>query len=303
MSSTSDPNHIPPRLVYAAAVTPVRERSNYVDLGAAMEIIDFLNASPATGISIFGTTGNFLHFDVEEREKLVSFGLKRCKKPVGVGIAHSTLDVTIHLAEHAAGAGASFALVLPPYYFKYNEKQIEEFYLRLGEKAAKFLPLYLYNIPFFTAAIPVEVSERLLRSGLYQGIKDSSGKPEYLDALRGTGKTLIVGNDTALCASRKGTAVGVISGCAAALPELVCALDTAVASGNAERETLLWGYLKEFIDWLNHFPTPFGVEEAARLRGLPMRLDTSWMGGAPLEEYRSWFLNWLPAVLRDSKEG
>ncbi len=167
-----------------------------------MEIIDFLNSSPATGVSIFGTTGNFLHFDVEEREKLVTFGIKRCKKPVAVGIAHSTLDVTIHLAEQAAGAGASFALVLPPYYFNYTEDQVEQFYLRLGEKAAKFLPLYLYNIPFFTATIPVGVAERLLRSGMYEGIKESSGDPAYLEALAGTGKVLIVGNDTALCTSR-----------------------------------------------------------------------------------------------------
>lgn len=287
--------------MYAAAITPVRERSNYVDLGAAMEILDFLEASPAKGISIFGTTGNFLHFDVEEREKLVHFGIKRCRKPVAVGIAHSTLDVTAYLAEQAAGAGASFALVLPPYYFRYSDAQIEDFYLRLGERAAKFLPLYLYNIPFFTATIPVEVSRRLLDSGMYLGIKDSSGRPEYLDALIPTGKTLIVGNDTALCVSRRQTAVGVISGCAAAIPELICALDAAVVAGNTEREALLAGHLGEFITWLNRFPTPYGVEEAARLRKLPTRPDSSWLGGAPLEEYRAWFLNWWPGVLQDCK--
>ena len=272
-----------------------------MDLGAAMEILDFLEASPAKGISIFGTTGNFIHFDVEEREKLVSFGVKRCRKPVIVGIAHSTLDVTVYLAEQAAGAGASAALVLPPYYFRYNVTQLEEFYLRLGEKAAGVIPLYLYNIPFFTSALPVEVSERLLRSGMYVGIKDSSGKPEYLEALKDTGATLLVGNDNALCVSRKQSAVGVISGCAAALPELICALDAAVASGDAAREALLWAYLQQFIGWLDKFPTPFGVEEACRLRKLPARPETSWLGGAPLAEYRDWFVDWLPAVLRDSK--
>ncbi len=97
--------------------------------------------------------------------------------------------------------------------------------------------------------------------------------------------------------------MGVISGCAAALPELVCALDAAVVSGNAEREALLWGYLKEFIDWLNFFPTPFGVEEACRLRKLPARPETSWLGNVPLEAFRTWFVEWLPAVLRDSKLG
>lgn len=303
MSSSNALNHTPPAGVYAAAITPFRERSNYIDLGAAMEIIDFLSASPAKGIGILGTTGNFLHFDIEEREKLISFGIKRSRKPVGVGIAHSTLDVAVHLAEHAAGAGASFALVLPPYYFRYSEEQLENFYLRLGERMARHLPLYLYNIPIFTSAIPVELAQRLLSSGMYRGIKDSSGKPEYLEALAGTGGTLIVGNDNALCVSRKQHAVGVISGCAAAIPELICALDQAVVTGNLVREELLAGYLREFIGWLDRFPNPFGVEEACRLRKLPARPDTSWLGAAPLEEFRSWFLNWLPAILRDSRVG
>ncbi len=274
-----------------------------MDLGATLEVLDFLEKSPVTGISIFGTTGNFLHFDVEEREKLVHFGIKRCRKPVTVGISHSTLDVTVHLAEQAAASGAASALVLPPYYFHYSSQQIEEFYLRLGEQAAKFLPLYLYNIPFFTDAIPVDVSRRLLESGMYQGIKDSSGDPEYLEALKGTGKTLLVGNDTALCESRRRGAAGVISGCAAAIPELICALDHAVVTGDGAKEALLAWYLGEFIGWLNKFPTPFGVEEACRLRKLPLRPDTTWMRGAPVEEFGAWFLAWLPQVLSDSKVG
>ena len=287
--------------MYAAAITPFHERANTVDLGAAMEIIDFLTASPAQGISILGTTGNFLHFDVEEREKLISFAIKRCSKPVATNISHSTLDAAVHLAEHSAASGASFALVLPPYYFHYSPEQLEAFFLRLGERAAAHLPLYLYNIPFFTAAISVDMAGRLLRSGLYQGIKDSSGKPEYLQALASTGAALLVGNDTALCVSRKQGAVGVVSGCAAAVPELICALDLAVTVGDAAREALLSKRLGEFIAWLDLFPTPFGVEEACRLRKLPARPETSWLGAAPLEEFRTWFPEWLPQILREAK--
>ncbi len=264
-------------------------------------MIDFLNASQAQGITLLGTTGNFLHFDIEEREKLISFGIKRSSKPVAVGVSHSTLDVTIHLCEHAAASGAALALVLPPYYFRYTPAQLEAFFLRVGEKAAQHLPLYLYNIPFFTAEIPVEVSERLLKSGLYSGIKDSSGKPEYLRALKDTGATRLVGNDNALCISRKEGSAGVVSGCAAAVPELICALDAAVSSGNTAREAILAQRLSELISWLDQFPTPVGIEEAARLRKLPARPDLSWLGDSPLDAYRGWFLDWLPQVLSDAK--
>lgn len=266
-----------------------------------MEIIDFLNASPAQGLTLLGTTGNFLHFDVEEREKLIAFALKRSRKPMGVNVAHSTLDVAVYLAEHAASCGASFAMVLPPYYFRYTPEQIEDFLTRFAEKTHQLLPLYLYNLPFFTSAIPLETSARLLASGLYKGIKDSSGKPEYLNALASSGGTLIVGNDSALMASRKDVAVAVISGCAAAVPELICAMDRAIAAGDTARQAHLQPYLQDMLRWFDSFPAPLAIEEACRLRKLPCRPDTSWLGSAPLDAFRQWFVEWLPQVLADSK--
>lgn len=267
-----------------------------------MEIIDFLNASPAQGLTLLGTTGNFLHFDVEEREKLISFALKRSRKPMGVNVAHSTLDVAVYLAEHAASCGASFAMVLPPHYFRYTPQQVEEYLTRFAEKTHQLLPLYLYNLPFFTSPIAAETAERLLNSGLYAGIKDSSGQPELLRRLRSTPGTLIVGNDSALTVSRKESAVAVISGCAAAVPELICAMDRAIARADAAREAQLMPYLQDMLRWFDSFPAPVGIEEACRLRKLPCRPDTSWLGAAPLTAFREWFPGWLAEVLQISKE-
>lgn len=300
MARATDPNDILPPGVIAAATTPIRERSNYVDLGAAMEIIDFLNASPAVGISILGSTGSFLHFDVEEREKFITFAAKRSKKPIIVGVSHSTFDVTLHLIEHAAASGAAAALVLPPYYFKYTPAQIEAYFTALGERASSHLPIYLYNIPFFTGTIPVEVSHRLLSSGHWTGIKDSSGQPEYLAALQDTGKTLLVGNDSAIQASRRQGAAGVISGCAACIPELICALDHAVVSGNEAKEAVLRELLGQFFTWLDRFPTPVGIELGCHIRKLPSRRHDIWLPTQVQEEFTAWFNDWLPIVLKES---
>ena len=285
--------------MYAAAVTPIRERSNYIDLGATMEIIDFLNASPCGGISILGSTGAFLHFDVEEREKLITFATKRSKKPVVVGVSHSTFDVTLHLIEHAAGAGAAAALILPPYYFRYTPEQVEAYLAALGRRMGTHIPLLLYNIPFFTAAIPAEAAQRLLSSGGYAGIKDSSGKPEYLAALSGTGKTLLVGNDGAISVSRRQGASGVISGCAACVPELIAAYDLAVTTNDMAREAQLLGHLHQLFEWLDRLPVPLGIELACQLRKLPVRCQTAWLPPDLVEGFSAWFLNWLPAVRKD----
>jgi dihydrodipicolinate synthase/N-acetylneuraminate lyase len=296
MSRTSAPNSTVPSGVYAAAITPIRERSNYVDLGAALEIIGFLEASPVRGTTLLGTTGNFVHMDVEEREKLIHFALKRSRKPMGVNISHSTLDVTKHLGELAGNEGAAFALVLPPYYFRYSDSQLESYFTRVGEALAGHIPLYLYNIPFFTAAIPQPLAHQLLASGLYAGIKDSSGKPEYLTSLRDTPANLIVGNDSALAISRGTVANGVVSGCAGCVPELITAYDTAIAYGQKDRQDALSPLLAELLYWLDQFPAPFGIEYLAKLRGLPSRPDTSWLGDAPLTDLEAWFPAWLRKV-------
>jgi dihydrodipicolinate synthase/N-acetylneuraminate lyase len=261
-----------------------------------MEVIGFLEASGVDGITLLGTTGNFLHFDVEEREKLIHFALKRTRKPMGVNIAHSTLDVTMHLGELAGQEGAAFALVLPPYYFRYSEAQIEAYLLRLGEALAKHVPLYLYNIPFFTAAIPQATAHRLLSSGMYAGIKDSSGKTEYLESLADTGANLLVGNDSALRASRSTVAAGVVSGCAGCAPELILALDRAIASGRTADVDALIPFLGELLRWLDPFPAPLGIEYFAQRRGLPVKVDTRWLVDIPLADAGRWFPEWLTRV-------
>lgn len=288
-----------PSGVYAAAITPHRERANLIDSGAAMEIIDFLCASGVDGIALLESSGNFVHFDPEERERFVTFAIKRSRKPVAVNVSHSTLEVTMQLAEQAADAGAAFVLVMPPYFYPYAGDMVEAYYRELRAGLDGGVPLYLYNMPFFTSPIPVEVAARLLDEGLYRGIQDSSGKPEYLAAL-GSGVRM-VGNDAAIHSSRR-EAAGLVSGCAACMPELVVALDRAVMRGDEAAQGRLGARLSELMGWLDRFPVPFAIMEACRLRKLPARPDSSWLGSAPIEEFRSWFEGWLPEALRDAKE-
>ena len=64
---------------------------------------------------------------------------------------------------------------MPPYFFPYAQTEVREFYLRLADRIAGAIPIFLYNIPFFTTAISVETSCELLTTGRFAGIKDSSG--------------------------------------------------------------------------------------------------------------------------------
>lgn len=291
------PNDIVPVGVYASALTPQREHAQRIDGGAALEVIDFLNSSPVDGILLLGGVGNFVHFDVEERERYTAFALKRSRKPVAVNVSHSTLEVTAYLAEHAAASGVKTILVMPPYFYQYAEDRVEAYFRALRAEVPGRIALYLYQMPHFTSGLSKEAAGRLLGEGLYSGVVDGSGAAGYLDGLPGV---RILGNDAGWRAARN-QAHGFFSVCAAAAPELVAAMDRALLEVNLERVSLLEGHLGELMGWLDKFPVPFGLMEAGRLRGLPLRPDASWLGGAPLHEFREWFLGWLPGMVRDAK--
>ncbi|MEO7649433.1 MAG: dihydrodipicolinate synthase family protein [Bryobacteraceae bacterium] len=292
--------------VNVAAITPRRD-DGQPDLGPTLEMIDHLCAAGATGIAMLGSTGEFLHLGFDDRVNLMRMAVKRSRVPVIAGVAHSTLDGTVALALEAAHAGAGALLVMPPYFFRYGQAEIREFYLRFADRMAGAAPLYLYNIPFFTSEMSCETACELLAGGAYAGIKDSSGNLDYFTGLKAqrekTPFTLIVGNDMIFTRARMDGADGVVSGVACAMPELMIGLNRAIVAGNARKVELLERWLQEFIGWLGKFPAPIGVKEATAARGLkigppsvPLAPDTQRC----LDEFRSWFTNWFPEVVREA---
>jgi 4-hydroxy-tetrahydrodipicolinate synthase len=306
-----DPPKPPPAIggVFVAAVTPRREREVEIDLGAMLELVDFIGGHPAQGIALFGTTGEFVHYTLEERSRYVSLLAKRSRVPVMANVSHSTLEGAVQMAEEAAGAGIAAVLLMPPYYFRYSAETVEAFFLEFGSLVAKWVPIYLYNIPLFTEAITADTVDRLMATGLFAGIKDSSGEWDYMNrllAMRETHHfTLMVGNDRLFTRGRRHGASGGVSGVACAVPELMIAIDRSIQSGRIEAAQRLDGRLQEFIDAIGGLPTPIGVKAAVAVRGVkcgPFASPLGADGSARVEQFRAWFRDWLPVVLKECKE-
>lgn len=295
-----------PEGVIAAVITPWREDDASVDISAVFELIDFLSARNPAGIALFGSTGEFPHFSVEERARVAMFVIKRSRVPVFVNVSHSTLAGSLRLAEGATRAGAAGLLLMPPYYFRYGAEPVEQFFLRFTASAARLAPLYLYNIPFFTNPLPPEAAVRLLERGCCAGIKDSSGDWEYLERLLGLRASLpfhlLVGNDRIFTRAREAGADGAVSGVASALPELVIALDAAIRASDKDRRDKLQSRLQEFLSWTSRFPTPVAIKAAVDARGLKagaLAVPLGPEGERSLDEYRGWLSAWIPSALRD----
>lgn len=298
-STVNPPLSAPPISgVWAAVVTPRRETGHEIDIASTLDIIDFLNESPVTGLSILGSTGEFVHFDFEQRLHLMRFAIKRSQKPVLPNITHSTLDGTIGIGQQAIDYGAAGLLAMPPYYFRYSPGDIRRFYLELSD-ALSDAQLFLYNIPFFSTPLPVELACELLETGRFAGIKDSSGDPAYyqrLLQLRAT-KTfsLIIGNDCVFAEARLAGVDGVVSGVAGALPELVCAMEVAALSNQPAVVAKLNVLLTEAIGWLDKFPVPVALKRAVALRGLGE--GNYAVPPAGFAEFDAWFAGFLPRTL------
>ena len=297
-----------PQGVYAATITPRREGEVEVDLGAMLDVIDFVTSRGAGGVCLFGSTGEFLHYTAEERSRFIGLATKRSRVPVLANVSHSTLDGTIAMAEEAAGAGVAGVLAMPPYFFRYDAGSIRQFFLELGEEVAKWTPVYLYNIPVFSNPIPLDTAIELLESGAFAGIKDSGGDWDYLSALirlrdRAPVRVLC-GDDRLFRKARQCGADAGISGVASAVPELMAALSRAIASSDTARTEDLESRVNEFIGWLTRFPVPVGVREAARLRGIktgPSAVPPGEDGRTALAEFQSWFRDWIKVIEHECK--
>jgi 4-hydroxy-tetrahydrodipicolinate synthase len=294
--------------VYAAAVMPRQAGTNKIEMGAAFDLIDYLSKSGVQGIALFGSTGEFLHFDLEDRLRLLRLGTKRSEVPVIAGVGHSTLDGAVRLAEEAADAGAAAVILMPPYFFRYGQEEIRAFYLEFAEELAGCVPIMLYNIAAFSNELEYETGAALLTTGLFAGIKDStSNLDDFMrwQSLRASHSfTLLVGNDVLFTAARSGGADGVVSGVACAVPELLLGLDRAIQSNNTRKRDQLESRLREFLERADSFPAPVGVRAAVEVRGLktgPHAVPFGAEGQSRLDEFREWFRAWLPAVREECR--
>lgn len=286
--------------VIAAAVTPHGKRGDEPDIGATLDLIDFLCKAGVQAIALLGSTGEFtsLHFD--DRVRLVYLAVKRSRVPVLAGVSHSTLDGALVLGREASTAGAAGLLLMPPYFFRYRQPEIREFYLRFAAEVSHPAPIYLYNIPAFTSEIETETAVQLLATGRFAGIKDSSGNWDNFQALNRYKRehpfTLLVGHDSIFARARTEGADGVVSGVACAVPELLLALDRAIARHDDAETQRLDARLGEFLERIERFPVPVGIKAALAARGIktgPLPVPLAGETQAALDEFREWFRGWV----------
>jgi len=297
------PRHLELAGVFASAITPRRTDSQDPDFSGLLELLDFLADGGVKGICLFGATGEFLNYSFAERQRLVYLAGKRSRVPLIVGVSHSTLAGSVQLADEAIASGADALILMPPHFYPYSQREIEEFYVQFARETGDAVPILLHNLPQCTSELEMDTVRRLIDTGRFSGIKDSSGDWEQFNQLLALKRerpfALFSGADRIAGRALSAGADGAISASACAIPELVVALARAVSSGDQTSETALNARLLEFVEWVNRFPFPVAIKRAVELRGqksAPPLTPLAPATGQALTEFSTWFSAWLPTT-------
>ncbi|MGC2657304.1 MAG: dihydrodipicolinate synthase family protein [Bryobacteraceae bacterium] len=288
------------RGVYADLATPRRAHSTEADAAAFLDYLDSVSRAGASGehvdgLVLFGSTGEFIHFDIAERMRAAGLAIRRSRVPVLIGVSHSTLEGALELAEQAVAIDATGVLLMPPYFYPYPEDQVANFFERFAQQCEP-TQIYLHNSPLSANRMNSELVRRLLDTGLFAGVLSEQRIEPNLCSSQ---QVSLLGGDEALAENGE-LRSGIVSAIASAVPELPVSLYRALSQGKIDRARRLQAALGELRARLAGFPTVLALKQAAIARGWMKPLfavppDSAMEAG--LSDFQAWFVAWLPDVL------
>lgn len=154
-------------------ITPFKEDGE-LDVKSLETLVEFLSEN-VHGVFINGSYGCGALMSLEERKQVAEITKRVSNERIQVVVQVGTTanGETVELTEHAREIGADAVAAVAPYYFTHNENSILYFYEDMV-KAAKDMPVYVYNNPKFQG-YPMSLGTiKKLRDIGVHGIKDAT---------------------------------------------------------------------------------------------------------------------------------
>lgn len=271
-------------------VTPFNDdEKQTINYESTDHLIDHLIDHGVKGIFPLGSNGEFHVLSTEERVEFAKHVIKYVnhRVPVYVGTGACSVNEAIYLSQKAEVAGADALSVITPYFVKLNDEAIFEYYKQVA--ASVKIPIILYNIPANTQNnINPTVFEKLASIDNIAGIKDSSGKPEnidaYLDTCKRHGLAFLIGSDSKISYAYQRGAAGAIAGTSNLLVDNVVALDKALRAGDEAKAIELQESLNPLRNVMHEAPVPSVLKRAVTLAGIANVGDARFPEVAPNEK-------------------
>jgi 1-pyrroline-4-hydroxy-2-carboxylate deaminase len=167
-------------------------------------------------------------------------------KPVVAGIASLSTTEGIDLAKAAEQAGCAGLMVLPPYVYASDWREMKA-HVQAVLRATR-LTCMLYNNPpaYKTDFLPAQIQELAAEHPNLHAVKESSGDVRRVTAIKalcGDRLALFVGLDDVVVEGVRAGAVGWIGGVTNALPKECMALFHAATRGESQKADTLYKWL------------------------------------------------------------
>jgi len=129
-------------------VTPFHDDYRLNEAALRKEV-DWAIASGANGVVAAPSIGEFLHMSDAERTRVFEIVVEEARKKPGISTVAMTSGATtletIHYAKIAARLGYDAQQVIPPYYWRCGEAEVERHYRMVAESGD--LPVVIYHNP------------------------------------------------------------------------------------------------------------------------------------------------------------
>ena len=271
--------------ILAATTTPFDAATGDVDVSGFRRNARFLLDTPLAGLVLFGSTGEGVLVDPDERSELLNVARTMLgDRLLLAGTGAESTRATIRLCRAAAAAGADAVLVHPPGYFRslMTATALLEHYVAVADASPIPVVLYQVPVPFRAVELDLPLIARLSRHPNIIGVKDSTGDVAALRELQRTcadGFALIVGTAAVLRDALDAGACGGILALAAIAPNECTEIWRLQQAGEREPAARVQGVATPLHQAIvARFGVP-GVKAALDLLGLA--------GGPPRSPLRS----------------
>ena len=246
-----------------------------LDLAALRRLVKAHARCGTSGIVACGTTGETAVLSRQEQDEVVETVLAHAgSMSVLVGVGTNSTRSTIQRAREVAslvvdGSRVDGLLAVTPYYNRPSRAGLDLHFDALAD--AVELPIVLYNVPARTGVdlAPQQARSIAARHANVVAIKEASGDPERIEALRGDPNlTVLCGEDTLIGEFMARGAAGAINVAGNVLPGPMAEwIDSARPTGDPDRAQVLASELMPFIQAMFVETNPAPVKEALALLG------------------------------------
>jgi 4-hydroxy-tetrahydrodipicolinate synthase len=197
------------------------------------------------GIVSLGSLGESATLRFDEKVAILKtvVGALKGKGPAVAGIASLSTTEAVELARAAESVGCSGLMVLPPYVYTSDWREMKA-HVETVIRATK-LSCMLYNNPiaYKTDFLPEQIRELAAENPNLHAVKESSGDVRRVTAIRalcGERLAVLVGMDDAIVEGVRAGAVGWIAGLVNAFPGETMALFNSAITGHTKKADELY---------------------------------------------------------------